>query len=277
MNADLHCHSSASDGLLSPAGVVRRAKTNGVELLALTDHDEITGLAEARNEASGLGVDFVDGVEISVSWGADHTLHIVGLGIDTGNEALRAGIAGVRSGRDQRARRIASALENVGICGAYEGALRHAGNPALVGRAHFARYIVELGLVRESRNVFEHWLAKGKLGYVPHPWANLADALSWIRVAGGVAVLAHPGRYRVARTELHRMLAEFKEQGGEGIEVVSGLQTPAEVHECAGLARRFGFLASCASDFHGPDESRVDVGRARSLPDNLTPVWVRLR
>jgi predicted metal-dependent phosphoesterase TrpH len=202
LNADLHCHSTVSDGLLSPAEVMRRAKSNGVELLALTDHDELGGLAEARATATEIGLRFVDGVEISISWGDDQTVHIVALGIDPLNAELIEGLHQVRSGRDARAGRMAAELDKVGIHGAYEGALRHAGNPALVSRSHFARYIVEQGHAKDVKSVFDHWLAKGKPGYVGHAWATLEDALRWIEGAGGVAVIAHPGRYRLSKAEL---------------------------------------------------------------------------
>ncbi|HTH40709.1 MAG TPA: 3',5'-nucleoside bisphosphate phosphatase [Rhodocyclaceae bacterium] len=276
INADLHCHSTVSDGLLTPTEVVRRAALNGVQLLALTDHDEIGGLEEATDEAAICGVPFVNGSEISISWGDDLTVHIVGLGFDRHNPALVEGLARVRSGRDGRAQRIAEALDQVGIHGAYEGALKYAGNPALISRSHFARYIVELGLVKEVKTVFDYWLAKGKPGYVPHAWATMEEAVNWIHGAGGVAVVAHPGRYRASREELRKVFDAFKDLGGEAIEVLSGSQGPADTHEFAKIAREYGFLASRASDFHGPGESWVDLGKMPALPEGLTPVWSRL-
>jgi predicted metal-dependent phosphoesterase TrpH len=276
LNADLHCHSTVSDGLLAPAGVVRRAYDNGVELLALTDHDELGGLAEARMTADEVGLGFVDGVEVSISWGDDQTVHIVGLGVDPANPALAEGLHKVRSGRDARAGRMAVELDKVGIHGAYEGALRHAGNPALVSRSHFARYIVEQGHARDVKSVFDHWLAKGKPGYVEHAWATLEDALRWITGAGGIAVVAHPGRYRLSRAERHELFAAFKDSGGRGIEVLSGSHKDDEMREFSRIAREFGFLASRASDFHGPGESWIDLGRMPDLPDDLTPVWTQL-
>lgn len=276
MNADLHCHSTVSDGLLAPAELVRRASGNGVELLALTDHDEIGGLAEADAAAQQAEMRFVSGVEISVSWGDDQTVHIVGLGFDAAYEPLVQGLARVRSGRDSRAQRIAAELDKVGIHGAYEGALRYAGNPALISRSHFARYIVELGHAKEVKNVFDWWLAKGKPGYVAHPWATMEDALAWIAGAGGVAVVAHPGRYRLSRGEMGEMLSKFKELSGVGIEVLSGSHNEEHVKEYAHLARHYGFLASRGSDFHGPGESWVDLGRLPDLPGDLQPVWTRL-
>lgn len=276
LNADLHSHSCISDGLLTPAELVRRAHAKGVELLALTDHDELAGLAEARATAEELGLRFVNGVEISVSWGDDQTIHIVGLGVDPGYAVLDVGLAHLRSGRDARARRMAAELDKVGIHGAYEGALRFVGNPALVGRSHFARYIVESGHVREVKAVFDHWLAKGKPGYVSHQWTTLQTAIDWIHGAGGVAVIAHPGRYRITKKELRRLLGEFRDLGGEAIEVLSGSHSDEGVAASARHAREFGFLASRGSDFHGPGESRIELGCLPALPEGLRPVWQAL-
>lgn len=276
LNADLHCHSTVSDGLLAPAELVRRAHGNGVELLALTDHDEIGGLDEAAATARQVGLRFVNGVEISVSWGDDQTVHIVGLGFDRDFAPLVEGLARVRGGRDSRAHRIAAELDKVGIHGAYEGALKYVGNPALISRSHFARYIVELGHAKEVKGVFDWWLAKGKPGYVAHPWAGLEDALNWIAGAGGIAVVAHPGRYRLSRAEMELLLDTFKDLGGVGIEVLSGSHNEDQVRDYAHMARRYGFLASRGSDFHGPGESWVDLGRLPELPADLTPVWTKL-
>ncbi len=276
LNADLHCHSTVSDGLLSPAEVVRRAQENGVELLALTDHDELGGLAVARATAGEIGLRFVDGVEISISWGDDQTVHILGLGVDPANADLLEGLHQVRSGRDARAGRMAAELDKAGIHGAYEGALRHVGNPALVSRSHFARYIVEQGHAKDVKSVFDHWLAKGKPGYVEHSWATLEDALRWIVGAGGTAVIAHPGRYRLTKAERKDLFGAFKDLGGRGIEVLSGSQKDDETREFSRSAREFGFLASRGSDFHGPGESWIDLGRLPDLSEDLIPVWSQL-
>lgn len=276
LNADLHCHSTISDGLLTPAELAQRAKANGVDLWALTDHDEIGGIGEARAEAAAVGLGFVTGVEISVSWGEDHTVHVVGLGFDDGYAPLVDGLAQVRSGRDARAQRMAAELDKVGIHGAYEGALKYAGNPALISRSHVARYIVELGHAKDVKSVFDWWLAFGKPGYVAHPWATMEQAVAWIRGGGGIAVIAHPGRYRLSKQQLHQMFGVFKELGGRGIEVISGSHGADEMRECARVAREFGFLASRASDFHGPGESWIDLGKLPDLPDDLTPVWSEL-
>lgn len=274
LNADLHCHSTASDGWLAPADVIRRAHANGVELLALTDHDTLAGLDEAFGTARELGLNLVAGVEISVTHAGD-TVHIVGLNVSPSNPVLLAGLASVREGRSERARRIASALEQVGIEGALEGAGRFAHNPEMIGRAHFARHIVARGLQPDVGSVFRHYLAKGKPGYVDHEWARLSDAVSWIRAAGGIAVIAHPARYRRTSLQMDALFDDFVACGGEGVEVVSGSHTSDEVSRFAGYARRYGLLASRASDFHGVNESASDLGGCAPLPAGVEPVWTR--
>lgn len=271
-NLDLHCHSTASDGVLTPAALVRRAAANGVGVLALTDHDELTGLAEAAAAARECGIRLVPGVEVSITWGGI-TIHIVGLGIDPASAALGRGLEHVRASRARRAERIAAEFDALGIPGTLEGAYSYAGNPNLVGRAHFARFLVELGVVRDVKAVFHRYLVAGKPAYVPHRWADLADSVDWIRAAGGRAVVAHPGRYRLSRAELRQFLAEFRDAGGEALEVVTGSHTRAQYGEFAQLAREFGFLASRGSDFHGPAESEIDLGQLPQLPADLKPVW----
>jgi len=274
-NADLHCHSTASDGTLAPAEVVRRAHANGVDLLALTDHDELLGLPEALAAATETGLRFVPGVEISVSW-LDQTVHIVGLGIDAANAALVDGLREVRSGRDGRAARIAGELERIGIPGALEGVRRYVGNPALVSRAHFARFLVEVGVAKNVHDVFLHYLARGKPGYVEHVWATLDDAVGWIKGAGGLAVIAHPGRYRLSHAEMDMLFERFCDLGGDAVEVACGAHDGGQMLAFARMARRFGLMASRASDFHGPEDCVTDLGRALPLPPDLTPVWSKL-
>ena len=271
-NFDLHCHSAASDGVLTPAAVVRRAAANGVQVLALTDHDELAGLAAAQAAADACGVRLVPGVEISITWGGI-TIHVVGLGIDPGSDTLARGLAHVRSSRARRAERIAAEFDRLGIPGTLEGAYSYAGNPNLVGRAHFARYLVEQGVARDVKSVFGRFLVAGKPGYVPHEWAALADAVGWIRASGGRAVVAHPGRYRLSPERLREFFVEFIGAGGEGIEVVTGSHTRAQYAEYAQLARELGLAASRGSDFHGPDESEIDLGALPPLPPALKPVW----
>lgn len=276
INYDLHCHSTASDGLLSPDEVVRRAAGNGVDVLALTDHDDIAGLPLARATAAEVGIGFINGVEISAEW--EGTLfHIVGLDFDVDNEVLNTGLDNISSGRSERAGRMAAELAKAGIPGTLEGALRFAENPKLISRAHFARYLVECGVCRDVRSVFETYLVPGKPGYVDHRWASLGDAIDWIVGAGGIAVVAHPGRYRVSPRDLRRFLADFKTLGGTAVEVVSGSHTPDHVGQFARLARDFGFLASRGSDFHGPEESFTDLGKMSSLPAGVSPVWEKFR
>ena len=271
-NFDLHCHSTASDGTLGPAEVVRRAAARGVTTLALTDHDELAGLDEAREAAYEAGIGFVDGVEISVTWNGA-TIHIVGVGIDPASEPLVRGLETVRESRAVRAERIASELAAAGIPGSLEGAYAHAENPRLIGRTHFARFLVERGHVSDVRKVFQRFLVAGKPGYVPHRWASLGDAVGWIRSSGGQAIVAHPGRYKLSRAEMRRLLLAFKSAGGEAVEVVTASHTQAQYGAFGLLARELGLLASRGSDFHGPRESAVEIGSLPPLPAGTTPVW----
>lgn len=277
LDYDLHCHSNVSDGTLTPAELVERAAARGVKVLALTDHDDVDGLAEAARAAAALGIEFINGVEISVTW-RKHTVHIVGLRIDPQNPALAEGLRSIRSGRRHRAELMAESLARSGVGGTLEGAYRYAANPDIIGRTHFARYLVEAGYCKDVRSVFNRYLVKGKPGYVEHEWANLQDAISWIRVAGGIAVLAHPGRYTagrkpMGRTTLLELLKEFVESGGQALEVVSGSHTPPQFAEFARYAKEFSLLCSCGSDFHGPEESYRDLGRLPDLPLECRPVW----
>lgn len=277
LNYDLHCHSNVSDGVLSPAELVGRAAARGVTMLALTDHDDVRGLEAAAEAARLCDMRFVNGVEISVSW-RKHTVHIVGLNIDPTNAALLEGLGSVRGGRRRRAELMAESLARCGIHGALEGAYRYATNPDIIGRTHFARHLVASGCCKDVGSVFKRFLVKGKPGYVPHQWAALQDAVDWIRGAGGIAVLAHPGRYTAGRcamgkTTLRELLSEFAALGGRGIEVVTGSHTPPQYAEFARYATEFGFFSSCGSDFHGPEESYRDVGRLPDLPLECKPVW----
>jgi hypothetical protein len=276
LNADLHSHSTVSDGTLAPTELVRRAAQQGVELFALTDHDEVGGIAEAARCAAALGLPFVAGVEVSATWHG-RTVHVVGLGIDAEDQALRAGLAQVRSGRTARAREMARQLALAGIDGAFEGALKYVGNPDLISRTHFARHLVERGVCADTREVFGRYLVEGKPGYVPHRWAELAQAVRWIVGAGGIAVVAHPGRYKLGEAELGQLLAEFRDAGGAALEVVTSNHGAHEVRQFADLALQFGLAASRGSDFHGPGESHAELGRIDVLPYRLDPVWDRLR
>lgn len=269
---DLHCHSRVSDGTLSPSELVHRAHAQGVRVLALTDHDDLRGWAEAKRAAEACGIELVAGVEISASWGKS-TVHIVGLQVDTEHAAIVQGLARNRAGRTERARRMAAELARHGIGGAFEGAYALAENKELISRTHFARFLVEQGRVKDMKTVFKKYLVKGKPGYVHHEWAQLAEAVGWIRQSGGQAVLAHPGRYNFGREKLRLLFAEFKEAGGEAIEVVSGSQTPDQVPVFADLAVEFGLAASVGSDFHAPGEGGRELGRLQPLPERCRPVW----
>lgn len=272
LNYDLHCHSTGSDGLLSPTDLVQRAAERGVDVLALTDHDNTLGLAEAAVVAREQGIAFVPGVEISTSWGGV-TIHVVGLGIDASNETLTQGLAHVRGSRGRRAERIAVALAEAGIPDALAGAHAYCEDPSLISRTHFARYLVSTGYAKDVKSVFQHYLTPGKPGYVAHDWASVPDAVSWIRAAGGRAVIAHPGRYKLNPMQLGALFAEFKESGGVGIEVITGSHSPEQYDVFARHARDFDMLASRGSDFHGPGESRIDLGQLPNLPADLRPIW----
>jgi predicted metal-dependent phosphoesterase TrpH len=275
MNADLHCHSTVSDGTLAPEAVAQRAKDKGVDLWALTDHDEIGGQRRARDAALALGMAYVTGVEVSVTF-AGTTVHIVGLGFDADDAELAKGLAETRGGRAQRALDMAEGLAKVGIRDSFHGALKYVGNPDLISRTHFARYLVEAGVCADTQEVFRRYLVEGKPGFVPHRWATLRDAVRWITGAGGLAVIAHPARYRFSANEEYALFSEFKAHGGRGVEVVTGSHTAAEAARYAETATEFGLFASRGSDFHSPHESHTDLGSLPALPAGLKPVWEAL-
>ena len=272
LNADLHCHSIVSDGTLTPQALAERAKTNGVELWALTDHDETGGQHRAAAAARAQGLRYLTGTEISVTF-AGETVHIVGLGFDPDDPAMQNGLHITRGGREQRAMEMSDGLAKVGIRGAFDGALKFVNNPELISRTHFARFLVESGVCKETSEVFRKYLTEGKPGYVPHRWASLRDAVSWITNAKGVAVIAHPGRYKFTANEEYALFTEFKSHGGQAVEVVTGSHTTQEYVKYAETAKEFGLAASRGSDFHSPDESHTDLGSLPFLPGSLTPVW----
>lgn len=271
-NADLHCHSVVSDGTLTPEALAERAKANGVHLWALTDHDELGGQKRAKDAAHALKMDYLSGVEISVTW-MNQTIHIVGLGIDADHQGIIEGLRRTREGRGNRAQLMADQLLKAGIPGAYEGALHFAGNHQLISRTHFARYLVEQGVCKDTEHVFKNYLVEGKPGFVPHQWASLEDAVAWIKAAGGVAVIAHPGRYPFNSMQMEELYKQFKDIGGLGIEVITGSHSPDQYQTYGKVAQQYGFLASRGSDFHDPNESHIDLGVLPHLPDHLTPVW----
>ena len=275
LNADLHCHSVVSDGTLTPEALAARAKANGVELWALTDHDEIGGQDRALAAAHANGMKYLTGTEISVTF-ANKTVHIVGLGFDAHNEQLKTGLHRTRGGRSERAHEMSEGLAKVGIHGAYEGALKYVGNPELISRTHFARFLVESGVCQDTHEVFRRFLTEGHPGFVPHRWATLKDAVQWIAQAQGMAIIAHPGRYGFTANEEFALFTEFKNHGGQGVEVVTGSHTPAEYVTYTDMAQEFDLFASRGSDFHSPTESRIDLGTLPWLPGQLTPVWEAL-
>jgi len=269
---DLHCHSTRSDGVLTPGAVVTRAAERGVRALALTDHDEVSGLAEARAQAADSGIELINGVEISVTW-RERTVHVVGLHVDPGSEVLLERLNENRAGRNGRAARMAAQLESAGIPGALEGARAYVTNPALVSRTHFARFLVESGRVSSTQAAFDRYLGEGKPGFVPHSWTTLENAVGWIRDAGGLAVLAHPGRYKLDESGREALLAEFKTLGGVAVEVVTGSHTPDQYAYWAKRAQAAGLLASTGSDFHGGRDTYRDLGELPPLPSGCKPVW----
>ena len=275
LNADLHCHSVVSDGTLTPEQLAARAKANGVELWALTDHDEVGGQDRALAAAQAAGMKYLTGVEISITF-ANKTVHIVGLGFDAHDEQLQKGLHQTRGGRGERAKEMSDGLAKVGIHGAYEGALKYVGNPELISRTHFARFLVETGACQDTNEVFRRFLTEGNPGFVPHRWASLKDAVQWIVQAKGMAVIAHPARYGFTPNEEFALFTEFKNHGGQGVEVVTGSHSVAEYVTYADMAKEFELYASRGSDFHSPDESRIDLGTLPWLPGQLTPVWEAL-
>jgi predicted metal-dependent phosphoesterase TrpH len=268
---DLHSHSTISDGLLSPSELVAHAAGQGLRVLALTDHDDVAGLNEAHVMAVQHGIELIDGVEISVTW-RKRTLHIIGLKVDPTYTPLINGLQAIRDGRHIRAERMAASLQKIGIEGALEGSYQYA-KQGIISRTHFARFLVERGLAKDSRAVFKNYLVKGKPGYVEHEWANLEDALSWIIGSGGQAVIAHPGRYDLGRTNMLLLMEEFRELGGLGIEVVTGSHSVEQYAEFARISRMFGLRASLGSDYHGPGHTYIEMGRLPGLPEGCEPVW----
>ena len=276
INADLHCHSIVSDGTLTPEALALRAKANGVELWALTDHDEIGGQDRAIEAARLAGLSYLTGAEISVTF-AGTTVHIVGLGMDHTHPALLNGLRATRGGREMRARAMSDdLLARAGIPGVYEGALKYVDNPELISRTHFARYLVEAGVCKDTNEVFRKFIVEGKPGFVPHRWASLRDAVGWITDSGGVAIIAHPGRYKLTANEEYALFTEFKTLGGQGVEVMTGAHGQADYVKYAEYCLEFDLAASRGSDFHSPEESHTDLGKLPPLPGSVTPVWALL-
>lgn len=271
--ADLHSHSRYSDGTLEVAELVRLAKSRGVNLLALTDHDELQGLPEARLAAQEQGMQWISGVEVSAEWqGA--SVHILGLRIDAEYAGLRSALSATRAMRKIRAQRMSDSLAEAGIPNVLGGALAYAPNPELISRTHFARYLVDIGVCASFGEVFGRFMKPGKPGYVKQQWLPMADAIALIHGAGGRAVIAHPGRYDVDPCGgVNALLRAFTDAGGDGLEVVCAAHHPSEWALFGALSRKFGLLASIGSDFHSHEESRVKFGDLPRLSPNLKPVW----
>lgn len=272
LNIDLHSHSNCSDGMLTPSELVARAATNGAKVLALTDHDMVKGVAQAKEASEKAGIHFVPGVEISITWGG-RSVHIVGLHVDENNQEFISKLDANRAGRVERAVEIGRRLEKQGIFGAYESVVKQVSDPIVISRKHFSRFLVEAKICATTNDAFEQYLKKGRPAYVFHEWTTLENAVGWIRSAGGIAVIAHPGRYEISEQSLLALFDDFRQLGGAGIEVVTGSHSRDLYPYFADLAKRYGFLASAGSDFHAPGETYLDVGRIPPLPDGLTPVW----
>ncbi len=271
--ADLHSHSRYSDGTLAVSDLVNLAKSRGVDLLALTDHDALEGMAEAQAAAATAGLQWVAGAEVSAEW-QRIPVHILGLRIDAGHAGLHAALQTTRDLRKVRAQAMSDSLAEAGIADVLAGALTYVPNPDLISRTHFARYLVDAGVCGSFGEVFGRFMKPGKPGYVEQRWLPMTDAISIIHAAGGRAVLAHPGRYDVdSQGGVNALLQAFTDAGGDGVEVVCAAHHPSEWAQFGALARRFGLLASIGSDFHSHAESRVKFGDLPRLSPNLKPVW----
>jgi predicted metal-dependent phosphoesterase TrpH len=268
---DLHSHSTASDGTLTPTQLIQRAHEAGVSVLALTDHDSTEGIIEAQQAASSCDLQLVPGAEISVTW-KSATIHIIALGIDPQSPSLQQGLKKLVEFRHWRAQEIGRKLEKAGIGGSYAAA-RSLSNGTLISRTHFARFLVEQGRAKDMRAVFRHYLVKGKPGHVHGQWSSLDEAVGWIREAGGQAVIAHPARYRLTRTKLRKLIRDFKDAGGEALEVVSGSHSVDEAFTMAAHAKDYDLLSSVGSDFHSPQQSWTRLGKLAPLPHGCVPVW----
>lgn len=268
---DLHCHSLCSDGILRPQALVSRAKTQGVTVLALTDHDTVAGIDEAQAAAEDEGIRVLPGIEFSCLWNGTG-IHIVGLNIDPSHPQMQAAVARQGESREIRAQQIGDKLAKAGIPGALEGARKKAGD-AVIGRPHFAQFLVESGRVSSMNAAFKKYLGAGKVGDVKQVWPSIPEAVGWILASGGVAVIAHPDKYKMTRTKLGRLIAEFAEAGGQAMEVVSGHQAPDLTRNLCQIANKHSLYASCGSDFHVPDQPWQELGAFSALPDDCRPVW----
>lgn len=271
MNYDLHTHSTASDGSLAPVELVALARQRGVDVLAITDHDTLA--AYDMLDDPGATPLLVPGIELSTSW-RGIGIHIVGLNVDPGNATLRRGIERQQENRMRRASMIADRLSKQGIPDTLAAALESAGSD-YVGRPHFAAHLVAAGYVKNTKVAFRKYLGPGKPGDVKHTWPALDEVTRWVLAAGGVAVLAHPAKYRLTKTKLKSLAIEFRSAGGGAVEVVCGSQRDSTTASLARLANETGLAASCGSDFHSPDYAWSRPGLFPPLPDGVVPVWER--
>ena len=270
-SCDLHTHTIESDGKYTPKELVDHAILAGIDVLAITDHDTTSGLDEAYQATTNKSIRLITGVELSVKW-KEKNFHIVGLNIDPGNKILSEGLEKHRHERELRAIKIGQRLEKYGIPDAYAGAKQLAKNNAIT-RNHFARFLVSRGLAKNIGDVFKHYLVKNKPGYVKTNWVSMEDGIHQIKDSGGIAILAHPLRYRLSGSWMTKLLAAFKDAEGDGLEIVTGNSTPDNMRTCAGYARRYDLIGSIGSDFHGHENNGPQLGKLKSMPDDIVPVW----
>ncbi len=268
---DLHCHTHYSDGRLSPQDLLARARANNVEVLAVTDHDTIAGLEFAQEAARQTGIQLVPGIEFSSAWNKVN-VHIIGLCIDLSSAGLQAAVDAQEAARNFRSEAIALRLARAGIPGALEGARAIAGD-AVVGRPHFAQFLVAQGRVKNINAAFKKYLGTGKSADVKYEWPDMADVIAWIHGAGGLAVLAHPAKYELTRTKMCRLIGDFAQLGGNAVEVINGRQEDRLTQDLASITQGLGLYASCGSDFHFPDQPWQELGRFGQLPQGVVPIW----
>lgn len=268
---DLHCHSLYSDGSLTPANLILRAKEKGVTTLALTDHDTVSGISQAQQAAEEHQLNFIPGIELSCLW-HKKTFHILGLNIDPNNAQLLAGTQKLQTIRFERAQKIALKLEKHKVFGAFE-AVQAAADTGMITRPHFAKYLIQQNHVNSMKEAFDRYLAQGKPAFVSTEWVDITDAIQWIKESGGIPVIAHPMRYKLTASWMRRFLNDFKKMGGQGIEIITARSSPEEIRRTLQFAKTFEFYGSVGSDFHTPDNQWVELGRLPPLPADIQPIW----
>jgi len=271
MQYDLHTHTTESDGKFTPDELITQAEIAGIDVLAITDHDTISGLAKAYQAVLNKNISLISGVELSVSW-CNRSFHIVGLNINPENNLLVDSLAEHKQQRESRAIKIGEQLDKCGIPNAYDGAKQLASDEAIT-RNHFARFLVNNGHAKNINDVFKKYMVKNKPGYVKTHWINMEDGIDLLNQSGGTAVLAHPLRYKLTGTWIRKLLTAFKQAGGLGIEIVTGNSTQNEVLLAADYARHFELSGSVGSDFHGHENNGIHLGKLNKLPKDIVPVW----